>query len=133
MTMRTSTAAALTSLALAACGGGASGDGPGGGGGPPPTPVEVAAARTDTVVDAILATGTIEAVQSIELRPEVQGRLTEILVREGREVTAGTPLFKVDDAELTALVAQLTAERDRAVQALERTKGLLAENASSEA
>jgi membrane fusion protein (multidrug efflux system) len=133
MTTRTSTTAALASLALAACGGGTPGDGPGGGGGPPPTPVEVAAARTDTVVDAILATGTIEAVQSIELRPEVQGRLTEILVREGREVAAGTPLFKVDDAELTALVAQLTAERDRAVQALERTKGLLAENASSEA
>lgn len=133
MTTRTSTVAALTSFALSACGGGTSGDGSGGGGGPPPTPVEVAAARTDTVVDAILATGTIEAVQSIELRPEVQGRLTEILVREGREVAAGTPLFKVDDAELTALVAQLTAERDRAVQALERTKGLLAENASSEA
>jgi membrane fusion protein (multidrug efflux system) len=133
MTTRTSTTAALASLALAACGRGTPGDGPGGGGGPPPTPVEVAAARTDTVVDAILATGTIEAVQSIELRPEVQGRLTEILVREGREVAAGTPLFKVDDAELTALVAQLTAERDRAVQALERTKGLLAENASSEA
>jgi membrane fusion protein (multidrug efflux system) len=84
-------------------------------------------------VDAILATGTIEAVQSIELRPEVEGRLTEILVREGTEVRAGTPLFKVDDAELRALVAQLTAERDRAVQALERTKVLIEQDAASEA
>lgn len=96
-------------------------------------PVEVAVARTDTVVDAILATGTIEAVQSIELRPEVQGRLTEILAREGTEVDAGTPLFKVDDAELRALVAQLTAERDRAAQALERTKELISQNAASAA
>lgn len=106
------------------------------GGGPParpPSPVEVAVARPDTVVDAILATGTIEAVQSIELRPEVQGRLNEILVREGSEVTQGTPLFKVDDAELKALVDQLTAERDRAVQALERTKELMRQNAASEA
>ena len=46
-------------------------------------------ARTDTVVDAILATGQIEAMQSIELRPDVEGRLVEILVREGAEVAPG--------------------------------------------
>jgi membrane fusion protein (multidrug efflux system) len=96
-------------------------------------PVEVAIAKADTVVDAILATGTIEAVQSIELRPEVQGRLKEILVQEGSEVEAGAPLFKVDDAELVAQVAQLRAERDRAVRALERTRELIEQNASSEA
>ena len=121
----------------AACGKGDSQGAPGGGGPPgggrPPTPVEVAVARTDTVVDAILATGTIEAIQSIELRPEVQGRLTEIPASEGTEVAAGTPLFKVDDAELRALVAQLTAERDRATQALERTKELISQNAASAA
>ena len=121
----------LTALVLTACG--AEETQGGGPGGRPPTLVEVAIARTDTVVDAILATGTIEAVQSIELRPEVQGRLTEILAREGSEVAAGTPLFKVDDAELRALVAQLTAERDRALQALERTKELIQENAASQA
>ena len=123
----------LAAALLAACG---KGDSPGGGaagGGPPAMPVEVATARTDTVVDAILATGTIEAVQSIELRPEVQGRLTEILVQEGSEVAEGTPLFKVDDAELRALVAQLTAERDRAAQALERARELISQNAASAA
>ncbi len=90
-------------------------------------------ARTDTVVDAILATGQIEAVQSIELRPEVDGRLERILVREGAEVVKGTALFKVDDAELKAQVARLEAERDLAEQALRRTRELLAQNASSEA
>ena len=121
---------------VAACGKGDSQGAAGGGrpgGGPPAMPVEVAVARTDTVVDAILATGTIEAVQSIELRPEVQGRLTEILAAEGTEVDAETPLFKVDDAELRALVAQLTAERDRATQALERTRELISQNAASAA
>ena len=105
---------------------------PGGGpGGFPPMPVEVAAAIRDTVVDAIAATGQIEAVQSIELRPEVQGRITDILVREGQDVAAGTALFKVDDAELKAQVAQAEAERQMARQALERTKQLIAQNASS--
>ena len=46
-------------------------------------PVEVVVARGDTVVDAILATGQIEAMQSVELRPDIEGRIAEILVREG--------------------------------------------------
>src|SRR5438034_4372854 len=107
----------------------AAGGGPGGGGFA--MPVEVAAAIRDTVVDAIAATGQIEAVQSIELRPEVQGRIIDILVREGQPVDAGTALFKVDDAELKAQVAQAEAERQLARQALERTKQLIAQNASS--
>lgn len=96
-------------------------------------PVEVVVARQDTVVDAILATGEIEALQFIELRPEVDGRLVQILVREGAEVGRGTPMFKVDDAELSAQVARLEAERDLAQQALDRTRELLEQNASSEA
>jgi membrane fusion protein (multidrug efflux system) len=96
-------------------------------------PVEVAVAGRDTVVDALVATGQIEALQSIELRPEVDGRLVEIFMREGGEVARGTPLFKIDDAELRAQVARLEAERDRALQALERTRRLIEQNASSEA
>lgn len=127
-------------LALSACGGGeAAADGTGAGpgaeaGGPPPgLPVDVVAVRRDTVVDAIEATGQIEAVQAIELRPEVSGRLNRILVAEGTEVRAGVPLFKVDDAELEAQVARLKAERDLAEQALRRTRDLLERDASSEA
>jgi membrane fusion protein, multidrug efflux system len=96
-------------------------------------PVEAAAARSDTVVDAILATGQIEALQSIELRPDVEGRLVQILVREGSRVRQGTPLFKIDDAELRAQVAQLEAERDLARQSLTRTRDLLSQKASSQA
>ncbi len=95
-------------------------------------PVEVAVARQDTVVDAIRATGEIQAIQSIELRPEVDGRLVQILVREGTEVEMGTPLFKVDDAELRVQVTRLEAERDLAQQALRRTRELIEQNASSE-
>jgi membrane fusion protein (multidrug efflux system) len=94
-------------------------------------PVEVAVARTDTVRDEIAATGQIEAVQSIDLRPEVDGRIVEILIREGQEVEPGTPLFKVDDAQLKAQVAQLEAQRDLAQQALARAKELAQQNASS--
>ena len=91
-----------------------------------PVPVEVRSAFADTVVDAITATGQIEAVQSVELRPDV-----EIFVREGALVTKGAPLFKVDDAELKAQVDRAEADRDLAEQALARTKQLLAEKAAA--
>lgn len=96
-------------------------------------PVEVAVAINDTVVEEILAIGEIEAVQSIELRPDIEGRIVEIFVREGTEVARSTPLFKVDDAELRAQVARLQAESDLAQQALDRTRDLLQRNASSAA
>jgi membrane fusion protein (multidrug efflux system) len=96
-------------------------------------PVEVVAARADTVEEVIAATGQVEALQSIELRPEVEGRIVAILVREGQEVARGAALFRVDDAELRAQVARAEADRDLARQALERTRQLVAENASSAA
>ncbi|HEX5004361.1 MAG TPA: efflux RND transporter periplasmic adaptor subunit [Gemmatimonadales bacterium] len=126
---------AIALLGAACSKGDSSTNSPGGGagGGPPAMLVEVATAWTDTVVDAIAATGEIEAVQSIALRPEVDGRIVGILFREGDEVAAGTPLFKVDDAELKAQVARAEAERDLAAQALTRTRQLMADQASSQA
>jgi membrane fusion protein (multidrug efflux system) len=125
-------------LGLAACDSAAPADKPksaagepGQAGGPPAMPVEVVAARTDTVVDAILATGQVEALQSIQLRPDVEGRIVQILVREGSEVGRGAPLFKVDDVELKAQVARAQADRDLAHQSLARTRALLAQRATS--
>ena len=60
----------------------------------PPMPVEVATAAHDTVVDAILASGQIEAIQSIELRPDIEGRLAQILVREGTVGREGRPALQ---------------------------------------
>ena len=104
-----------------------------GAGATPAMPVEVMAARSDTVIDAILASGQIAALQSIEIRPDIEGRLALILVREGSEVAKGTPLFKVDDGELKAEVARAGADRDLARQALQRTRELMGQRASSQA
>jgi membrane fusion protein (multidrug efflux system) len=94
-------------------------------------PVEVAVAARDTVVDAIDASGQVEAMQAIDLRPEVEGRLERILVAEGTVVARGTPLFKIDDAELRAQVEKAAADRDLARQALTRTRQLLEQKAST--
>jgi membrane fusion protein, multidrug efflux system len=113
----------------AAAGGG--GEGGGGAGGMPPSPVEVVAARQDTVVDAIDATGQVEAIQSIELKPDQEGRVVKLTVAEGSDVAAGAVLIEIDDRELSAQVARAEAERDLARQALARTKDLLEQKASS--
>jgi membrane fusion protein, multidrug efflux system len=101
------------------------------GGGMPAMPVEVSVAHRDTVVDAIDATGEIEALQRVELRPEVDGRIVEILFHEGTEVAQGAALFRIDDKELKAQVDKAEADRDLAQQALKRTRELIGQNASS--
>lgn len=99
----------------------------------PPMPVDVDTARQETVTDAVRATGRIEAVQFVELRPDEQGRITKLLFREGQFVSAGTPLLTIDDALLRAQAKRAEAERDLANQQLERVKKLRAENAASPA
>ncbi len=114
----------------------AQGGGEGKGGGPgamPPMPVDVDTARRQTVVDAVRATGRIEAVQAIELRPDEQGRITGLLFQEGQYVSAGTPLVRIDDAMLRAQAERATADRDLARQQLDRVRRLREQNASSPA
>lgn len=118
-------------LTAVACGG--EGDAASGFGGGQPMPVRAAIAQSDTVTEEIRATGEIEATQSIDLRPEIAGRLRSILVQEGTVVRRGTALFKVDDAELQAEVSRLEAENDLAGQSLRRTRDLLERDASSAA
>jgi membrane fusion protein (multidrug efflux system) len=117
--------------------GGAAAGPPGGGGGPPggmpPMPVDVDTARRGTVVDAVRATGRIEAVQAVELRPDEQGRITKLLFTEGQAVEAGTPLLKIDDAMPRAQAERATADRDLARQQLDRAKRLQAEHAAAPA
>ena len=51
---------------------------------------------------AIYANGIIESDQSsgenINIYPEVSGPITKVLVHEGQQVSAGTPLFTIDDS-----------------------------------
>jgi membrane fusion protein (multidrug efflux system) len=113
----------------------AGGEGGAAGGPPamPPMPVDVDTARRQSVVDAVRATGRIEAQQAIELRPDEQGRITDILFREGQYVERGTPLVKVDDAMLKAQSERAKADRDLSTQQLERVRRLRAQNAAAPA
>ena len=116
---------------------GSGGEAPAQGGGPggamPPMPVDVDTARLQSVVDAVRATGRIEALQAIELRPDEQGRVTALLFQEGQFVSRGAPLVRIDDAMLRASAERARADRDLARQQLERVRRLREQNASSPA
>jgi membrane fusion protein (multidrug efflux system) len=116
---------------LLACNGAKAGEGTGAGAGGFALPVEVALARQDTVVDAIQATGQVEAIQATDLQPEIEGRIVDIPMTEGGEVAKGAALFRIDDQELKAEVARAEADRDLKEQALVRTRQLLAQNAAA--
>jgi membrane fusion protein (multidrug efflux system) len=102
-------------------------------GGMPPMPVDVDSARVGRVTDEVRATGRIEAVQSIELRPDEQGRITAILIHEGQYVERGTALIQIDDEMLKAQAAKAEAERDLAKQKLARAERLRTDNANAPA
>lgn len=124
----------VCALVLAACGKPADkGSAGSAASGPIVLPVEVSTAFSDTVVDAIVATGQVEALQQIELRPDIEGRVVALMFTEGARVAAGAPLVKIDDAELKAQVERARADRDLARQSLDRTRQLLAEKAAAPA
>ena len=107
----------------------------GGGGAPamPPMPVDVDTARLDSVIDAVRATGRIEAVQAVDLRSDEEGRILELLFSEGQFVAKGTPLVRIDDAMPRAQAERAKADRDLAAQQLARVRRLREQNASTPA
>ena len=115
---------------------GGGGGGAAAGGGPPampPMPVDVDTARIRPIVDAVRATGRIEAVQAVELRSDEQGRITGLLFSEGQVVSKGAALVKIDDAMLRAQAERADADRDLSQQQLARVRRLREQNAAAPA
>ncbi|HEX6358494.1 efflux RND transporter periplasmic adaptor subunit [Actinophytocola sp.] len=78
----------------------------------------VATATVGTQRQTVSVSGTIEPADQADLNFAVNGKVTEVLVKEGDEVTAGQALATVDDtllaAQLTAAQAQLDAAEEKA-------------------
>lgn len=70
-------------------------------------------AAADTSVDAMEATGVIEARQA-SLADEIGGKIVEVFVEEGERVEANQPLIRLDDALLQKQRDQAQAQLDAA-------------------
>ncbi|MGO8677982.1 MAG: HlyD family secretion protein [Limisphaerales bacterium] len=75
---------------------------------------------------AIYANGIIESDQSsgenINIYPEVSGPITKVLVHEGQQVSAGTPLFTIDDSVQRPTTEQLRLQSEASLALLSELK-----------
>ena len=75
---------------------------------------------------AIYANGIIESDQSsgsnINIYPEVSGPITQVLVHEGQQVSAGTPLLTIDDSVQKANTEQLRLQAEASLALLNELK-----------
>jgi RND family efflux transporter MFP subunit len=101
----------------------------------PAVAVTTTAARQRDFPITLDATGTVSAVTTVEVRPQVSSVITQVLVKEGQFVRAGQPLFVLDARSDEANVAKLAAQtaKDEAAlkdaqRQLDRNRDLLAQN-----
>lgn len=129
--------AAVSLLAACGKGGGESAAGasaPASGGGAPISVSTVRAAQRDVAV-TLDATGTVTALNSVEVRPQVASTVARVHIREGQAVKAGTLLFtldaRVDEVNVAKARAQLAKDQAALADArrqLVRSRELLAQN-----
>ncbi|HEY2034591.1 MAG TPA: efflux RND transporter periplasmic adaptor subunit [Rhizomicrobium sp.] len=75
-----------------------------------PVPVTVAAVAPQHVRLWSEFSGRMTAVDSADVRPEVNGRITEIRFKDGQQVQAGDVLFVIDPRPYEAAVAKAKAD-----------------------
>jgi multidrug efflux system membrane fusion protein len=101
----------------------------------PPVPVTLATAERQAVPFELLATGTVEPLQTVAVQPQVSGPIVRIAFTEGQDVRKGQVLFQLDPRPFQAALARAEAilERDRAQEANARQEvGRYAELAKQE-
>lgn len=103
------------------------------------TPVDVAAVVSRNIVDWRNYSGRLEAVDRVEIRPQVSGNLTEVHFRDGSLVKQGEVLFTIDPRPYAAAVeraqaqlASASAHSAYASSELARAQHLVMDNAISE-
>jgi membrane fusion protein, multidrug efflux system len=90
-----------------------------------PTVVDVIIATPHEVSNTVEANGTVIANESVELHPEISGRLTYLNIPEGRRIAKGTVVARINDADLRAQMGKLRVQLNLAELTEQRYKKLL--------
>lgn len=88
-------------------------------------PVEGYVVKHAALVDRVLATGTLRANEEVNLASETSGKITQILFSEGRRVSKGDLLVKINDDELLAQRERTEFRLKLAEQQVARQEALL--------
>jgi membrane fusion protein (multidrug efflux system) len=90
--------------------------------------VEVATVEQTRLVDEAQSVGSLRSRQSIVVRPEVSGRVTQVNFRDGQRVSRGQLLVQLDDQLAQAQIKQAEAELSIARANFNRNKELVEQN-----
>jgi membrane fusion protein, multidrug efflux system len=108
--------------------------------GPPPAPVTAATVVERDMPVVLSAAGTVEALQSVAVKPRVDGQIIEVGFKEGDMVQEGQIMFRLDERLVKAQIQQAEANiaRDTAGLAdaetqLGRKEALIAKKIVTEA
>ena len=90
--------------------------GAGAAGKPMGIPVKLATVETGTIQETSEFVGSLEAPRSVPLKPQVEGRVTEIAFKEGDRIQKGRVVIRLqsDDAQAQLLQAKATLEQSQA-------------------
>lgn len=85
--------------------------------GRPPAPVLVAVVGTADIPQRLVAVGTVEATESVVVRPQISGELSAVFFAEGQEVSRGQKLFQMDPRSYQAALkkAEASLARNRVI------------------
>ncbi|MEO8591029.1 MAG: efflux RND transporter periplasmic adaptor subunit [Flavobacteriales bacterium] len=97
-----------------------------------PLSVSAVALTPSPLTDNLIATGSLLANNSVEVRNEVAGRLVRLAFEEGQPVEKGALLVKIYDDDLQAQLRKLTLDEEMAARTEARQKDLLGVNGVSQ-
>ncbi len=76
----------------------------------PPTTVATETLQSSPVKVSSEFIGTLEAKEKVMVRPEVEGRITQIFVANGDRISAGTPIMQLSPERSQAVVSSAIAD-----------------------
>ncbi|CAL1521508.1 efflux RND transporter periplasmic adaptor subunit [Chitinophaga sp. MM2321] len=88
--------------------------------------------KTSDLGQSIEASGTLQSNEEVDVKPEINGRITHLYFKEGTNVSKGALLVKIYDEDLRAQLQKLKLQQQLAKTTLERQENLLKINGISQ-
>jgi membrane fusion protein, multidrug efflux system len=97
----------------------------------PPMPVEVAEVTPRSMADMFEGVGTIEAIEEIKVVSEIDGAVISLPFEEGKQISKGQLIAKLDDSQLSAEVSRSEALYSQSKSVYNRIKEIVDQNAGT--
>ncbi len=88
----------------------------------PPVAVEIAPVAEMTLAETVRGVGTLMAIQNVEIRPEVGGRIKDVHFQEGRFVSRNKLLFEIEEEKHVQRLRSSEAALEQARSRLENLR-----------